>query len=81
MLVTVRLFAAHREAAGKNAHVAELAAGSTVADAFAAACAQFPALAKGARSVAFALNQEHVSGDAVVRDGDEVAILPPVSGG
>lgn len=81
MQVTVRLFAAHREAAGKNAFVADLPDGSTVKDAFALACAEFPAIAQTGRSVAFALNQSHVSGDAQLRDGDEVALLPPVAGG
>jgi molybdopterin synthase catalytic subunit len=81
MHVTVLLFAAHREAAGKHRFVAELPDGSTVSDAFERVCAEFPAIAQSARSVAFALNQSHVSGDATVRDGDEVALLPPVAGG
>ena len=33
------------------------------------------------RSVAVAVNQEYVRGPVVLRDGDEVALLPPVSGG
>lgn len=81
MQVTVRLFAAHREAAGKNIFVADLPDGSTVSDAYDVLCAAFPALARSARSVAFALNQTHVSGAEEVRDGDEVALLPPVAGG
>jgi molybdopterin converting factor subunit 1 len=81
MQVTVRLFAAHREAAGTNAYVADLPDGSTVADAFDRVCAEYPAISRTARSVAFALNQTHVSPDARLRDGDEVALLPPVAGG
>jgi sulfur-carrier protein len=81
MQVTVRLFAAHREAAGTNAYVADLPEGSTVADAFGRVCAEYPAIARTARGVAFALNQTHVSSEALLSDGDELALLPPVAGG
>ena len=81
MRITVRLFAAHREAAGAGTYVTELPDGSTVADAFARVCSEYPAIARGSRSVAFALNQAHVSGDVPIEDGDELALLPPVAGG
>jgi len=81
MRISVRLFAAHREAAGTSGYVTDLADGATVADAFARVCADHPAIAATGRAVAFALNQTHVSGDARLRDGDEVALLPPVAGG
>lgn len=81
MRVTVRLFAAHREAAGTSTYVADLPAGATVSDAFARVCSAFPGIANGARSAAFALNRSHVGGDARLAEGDEVAILPPVAGG
>jgi molybdopterin converting factor subunit 1 len=81
MHVTIRLFAAHREAAGRSAYVANLPDGCTVADVFAHVCAEFPEIARTARSVAFALNRAHAPGEARVSDGDEVAFLPPVAGG
>ena len=81
MRITVRLFAAHREAAGTSTYIAELPAGATVSDAFANVCGSFPGISRSANSMAFALNRAHVRGDAVLHDGDEVAILPPVAGG
>ena len=81
MQVTVRLFASHREAAGKNVCVVDLPDGSTAADAFARTCTEFPAIAATARGVAFAVNQQLVAGEARLRDGDEIAFLPPVAGG
>jgi molybdopterin converting factor subunit 1 len=81
MRVTVRLFAAHREAAGTSTYVADLPDGATVSDAYAHVCASFPKIAHRAGSTAFALNRTHVSGDAPLNESDEVAILPPVAGG
>lgn len=81
MQVTVLLFAAHREAAGKHVLVTQLPDGATVSDALERVCDLYPAIAKSARGVAFALNQTHVSPDAKVAHGDEIALLPPVAGG
>jgi len=81
MQVTVLLFAAHREAAGTHEFIAELPDGATVSDALERVCAEYPAIASTARSVAFALNRTHVSADAALAHGDEVALLPPVAGG
>ena len=41
----------------------------------------FPSLEKYRSSVLFALNSEFASSDSPIRDGDEVALFPPVSGG
>jgi molybdopterin converting factor subunit 1 len=81
MHLTIRLFALHREIAGRDAYVIELPHGSTVADAFARVCSEFPEIAKKGGSVAFAVNRAHVGSDAALADGDELAILPPVAGG
>lgn len=40
-----------------------------------------PAAAGSLKSIAIAVNREYVRGSTVLRDGDEVALLPPVSGG
>lgn len=81
MQVTVRLFASHREAAKRDTLVIALPDGATVRDAFGQACASHPEIAGAASSVAFAVNREHVPPETPLRDGDELAILPPVAGG
>jgi len=81
MHVTIRFFASHREATGRESFVIELEDGATAADAFACACAEHPALGRAASAVAFAVNLEHVSPETRLHDGDEVAFLPPVAGG
>ncbi len=81
MRVTIRLFASQREAAGRAVVVAELPTGAIASEAFDRVCEQFPALRGAAASVAFAVNREHATPDAVLADGDELAVLPPVAGG
>jgi molybdopterin synthase sulfur carrier subunit len=82
-VLTVRLFAALREAAGVERLSLELPAPPTVAGVAAALAGRCPALAgKVAQGrVLAAVNRRHSSFDAPVADGDEVAFFPPVSGG
>jgi molybdopterin converting factor subunit 1 len=79
MQVHVRLFAAYREAVKTSRLNASLAAGARVADLVASLRGQFPALELGQGLVA--VNREYVGQDFRLREGDEVAFIPPVSGG
>ena len=81
MRVRVRLFAIQRELAATREVGLELAPGSTVEDAWAALVARHPVLAPGRRSVRFAVNGEYAGPETALVDGDEVAMIPPVSGG
>jgi molybdenum cofactor biosynthesis protein MoaC/molybdopterin converting factor subunit 1 len=82
MQVQVRLFAVLREHAGRDTLELELPDGATVADALAAA-AREPGLRDilERMPVRAALNREYVDDDAPVAAGDELALVPPVSGG
>ena len=78
-MAVVRLFAAAREAAGTGR--ADLP-GTTVAEVVAAAVAEFgPRFEAVAASATIWLNGDKVPLDTAVTDADEVAVLPPVSGG
>jgi molybdopterin synthase catalytic subunit len=79
--VRVRLFAMQREQAGTRAVMLELGPGATVDDAWAALVAIHPILGPGRRSVRFAKNGEYTDPSTPLDDGDEVACIPPVSGG
>jgi molybdopterin synthase catalytic subunit len=79
--VRARLFARLREQAGTDAESVELPTGSKVSDVYEALRRFHPALEPDRSSVRAALNQEFVDWDAAVADGDEVAFIPPVSGG
>jgi molybdopterin synthase catalytic subunit len=79
--IRIRLFAIQRELAGTREHALVLAEGATVADAWDALVADFPSLAPGRSSVRFARNGAYADETTVLADGDEVAMIPPVSGG
>ena len=78
--VRVRYFARLRELAGAEIEVTQLSVGATLADAYEAARARHPALPDG-DSVRGVINQEFAEWSAPVANGDEVAFVPPVSGG
>jgi molybdopterin converting factor subunit 1 len=79
--VTVRLFARLREIAGKAELARELEPGATIGTIWRELASEFPELAPYERSISSAVNADYARMDQVVRDGDEVAFLPPVSGG
>ena len=81
MHVRVRLFAIQRELAGTREVGIDLADGATVADAWDALVEQHPAIAPGRAYVRFARNGAYADETTAVHDGDEVAMIPPVSGG
>jgi molybdopterin converting factor subunit 1 len=79
--VTVLLFARLREAAGRGEWHCEVPAGATVADVWRAAVVAHPDLAAFTSIVSAAKNDDFSAMAAPVDDGDQVAFLPPVSGG
>jgi molybdopterin synthase catalytic subunit/molybdopterin converting factor small subunit len=80
MRVTVRTFATLRELSADRVGL-DLADGSAVEGAWAAMAARFPALEPHRPFVRAAHNGAYAEWDARLADGDEVAFLPPVSGG
>src|SRR6185436_9907197 len=80
MRVLVRLFASYRVAAGVGRMELELPPGATVKDAIFKNLKDHPLIAEG-RQVVIAKNHDYVTPDEPLADGDEVALIPPVSGG
>jgi molybdopterin converting factor subunit 1 len=81
MRVTVRLFARLRDIAGAAELSRDLASGATISDLWRQLAGEFPELARYERSISTAINADYARMDQVVGDGDEIAFLPPVSGG
>ena len=81
MRVTVRLFARLRDIAGSGDLTREAAAGATVADVWRGLVTEFPEMARYESSMSSAVNADYARMTATIADGDEIAFLPPVSGG
>lgn len=81
MRIRVLFFGILRDLTGSRECDVELAEGTTAAGLFDHFAARFPALEQARRSVTVARNQEFADPSVALSDGDEVALLPPVSGG
>ena len=79
--ITVKLFATLRERAGASELSRDFPDGATVAEIWRHLGEEFPGLKSHRDSVGFAVNREYVGDDYSPRAGDEVAFIPPVSGG
>jgi sulfur-carrier protein len=81
MRIVIRLFARLRDIAGSSDLVRDAPAGSTVADVWRGLVTDFPEMARYDSSISTAVNADYAKMTAVLSEGDEVAFLPPVSGG
>lgn len=79
--VTVKLFAAYQEALGVPELALELPAGSTVASVRDRLLAEHPELEQWREVTRFGINLQFVEPDTRLNTGDEVVLIPPVSGG
>jgi len=79
--VTVKLFARLRDLTGTPEMTREVAPGATVGSLWQQLATEFPEIASYERSISTAVNADYARRNQVLADGDEVAFLPPVSGG
>ena len=79
--VEVLFFALYRERAGKGTLALELRQGATVSDAVAQIREMYPQLAPPSVEIVTAVNTDYADGDHLLAEGDQVALIPPVSGG
>jgi molybdopterin converting factor subunit 1 len=81
MRVTVRLFARFKDIVRSGELQRAVAPGATARTVWDGLVAEFPELAPYTSNMSCAVNEEYARLSATVQDGDEVAFLPPVSGG
>ncbi|MGH7769241.1 MAG: molybdopterin converting factor subunit 1 [Candidatus Binatia bacterium] len=81
MKVKIKFFAILRERAGAGEMIKEIEEGSAVADLWAMLKKEYPKLAPVETRLLYAVNQNYVTPDHALKDGDEVVFIPPVSGG
>lgn len=81
MNVRVLFFASLRERVKRSETSWSIGEGATVGALWTSLAGEFPAIEAMSGAVRFAVNREYVDRDHLLADGDEVAIIPPVSGG
>ena len=81
MRLDVTFFALYRERAGLSNLVLDLPEAGTVADLTDAVRARFPNLAPPGVKIVVAVNAEYADPELVLQEGDQVCLIPPVSGG
>ena len=81
MRITVRLFALLKDRAGADRLELNLPEKSTIATAVEQLRQKFPALSDPLTHSAYALNRSYTQSNTPLQDGDELALIPPVSGG
>jgi molybdopterin converting factor subunit 1 len=81
MRVTIRLFARLRDLAGSGELVRDVPQPATVQTVWRTLVTEMPALGEYERTMSVAVNADYSRMTAAVSEGDEVAFLPPVSGG
>jgi molybdopterin synthase catalytic subunit len=81
MNVSVRVFAGMRECLGKREVEVQLQEGSTIADLHDQLAQTYPEVASYLATIVSAVHEEYVPNEHQLREGDEVALIPPVSGG
>lgn len=79
--IRIRFFAAHRDIVGATEQTRTLAAGTTAAALWEHLVSDYPPLARYSGKLLYAINQELCDPSTELHEGDEVAYLPPVSGG
>ena len=81
MRITTRFFALHRDVVGVPELEIEVDEGTTAGEVWSRLGEQYPRLIPATRSLMFAINQVYADPATELHDGDEVAFIPPVSGG
>ena len=81
MDIVVRFFAIYRERAACNSHELGLPEGATVADMTIEIRKIFPRLAPLEVNIVVAVNADYAESDVLLHQGDDVCLIPPVSGG
>ena len=81
MKVRTKFFAAIKEIVGASEVELDLPSGTTAGDLFRNYCQRHPPLSRYANNTMISVNLEFVPPETRLNDGDEVAFIPPVSGG
>jgi sulfur-carrier protein len=79
--ITVKLFAAFQEATATPEILLAIPINAPVSEVYDRLVSEYPVLEKWRSLTRYAINLDFVEPDTILKDGDEVALIPPVSGG
>ncbi|WP_457643825.1 molybdopterin converting factor subunit 1 [Persephonella sp.] len=81
MKVNLLYFSSIKDRLGKSREEVELPDGSKISDLYKLLEEKYPQIAESLPSVMFAVNEEYADKNTQLKEGDTVALIPPVSGG
>jgi molybdopterin converting factor subunit 1 len=81
MKITVKFFASYRDIAGRSEETQVMSEGATVSVLLLLLKEEYPKLGSLNDNIIVSVNKKYAREDVVLKEGDEVALLPPVSGG
>lgn len=81
MKVKVRYYSAHREITKKVEEIIEIHDKATLNELLEKLTGMYPEMKKIRESTLISLNHKYAKGDEKIKDGDEIALFPPVEGG
>ena len=81
MKLNVKFYASCREQTGIQATVLEVSDTFSTLNLIEILVEMYPDLKKGIHEVTLAVNKKYIRGEVILNDGDEVALIPPISGG
>lgn len=79
--IKIFFFARARDITGLSEISLDMASGSTASECLKKLIVKFPGLEEISGCIVLALNEEYTTESAIVKDRDELAIIPPISGG
>jgi sulfur-carrier protein len=81
MKITVKFFASYRDIAGRSEEIQVLSEGATISGLLFLLKEKYPKLGSLTDNIIVSVNKKYAREEVVLKEGDEVALLPPVSGG
>ena len=81
MEVKILFFASFRDIVGSSSLQLAILESTTTTTVFEQQCQSYPQLKEGADQISVAVNKVYITAPVTLKDGDEVAFLPPISGG
>ena len=81
MKIEATFFALYRERVGKRKHTVQLPENSTVSEFVSEIRQLFPSMAPPGVNIVIAVNAEYADPEDILHEGDDVCLIPPVSGG